>query len=139
MNSATSRVAALVAASVGVAAAACLGWVWLRSVRRAEGGGRETPAERFERLQERFAVARELRLSGDAAGFVVALAELEAELGEPERHDRLTEEVRYGGQAPPADELDRWQRRVELALQSQRPDPEREGLARLRLDKKQRT
>ena len=132
----------LVASSAGVLAAAALGWVWLRSGRPTQTG--ETADERLLRLEELYRTARERRIAGDAPGFVRTLARLEDELAEDvesadeaDTSRRLSEEVRYGGQVPPSAELDRWQRRVELALEDLRPDTRQEVLKGLRFKKPQ--
>jgi hypothetical protein len=70
------------------------------------------------------------------------LAEVEEELTEDDettaaaRH-QMVEEARYGGRVPPAEVLDRFQRRVELRLEKLRPEPDGELRASLRLDKEE--
>ncbi|MGB3562608.1 MAG: TlpA disulfide reductase family protein [Thermoanaerobaculia bacterium] len=96
----------------------------------------------YERMQTSFEEARALRLQGDGAGFLLALAELEHELGpvdeESESYWRqAAERVRYGGQLPPADELDRLQRRVERRLNELRPDPQVAALDAVKLRREQ--
>ncbi|MGB6639415.1 MAG: hypothetical protein WBG67_01455, partial [Thermoanaerobaculia bacterium] len=105
-------------------------------------GSRTAGVSPYERMQTSFEEARALRLQGDGAGFLLALAELEHELGpvdeESESYWRqAAERVRYGGQLPPADELDRLQRRVERRLNELRPDPQVAALDAVKLRREQ--
>jgi hypothetical protein len=50
---------------------------------------------------------------------------------------QTAERVRYGGQVPPADELDRLQRRVERRLNELRPDPRVAALEAVKLRREQ--
>lgn len=98
--------------------------------RRRTPTSESTPAggPTWETLSSRFAEARNLRLRGDASGFALAILELqESLLGEDEEMapeiEKLIEAVRYGGEIPPASELDRMERAVERRLDALRPDP----------------
>jgi peroxiredoxin len=100
---------------------------WRAGRMPAEGGATST----YERLRASFEQARALRLRGESAGFVLQLAEIEAELGQEEDCEQLdadwqarVEAARYGGEVPSAEEMDRLQRRVERRLESLLPDPE---------------
>jgi peroxiredoxin len=111
------------------------------SRRRAVGSETESVSP-YERLQASFEEARALRLQGDGAGFLLALAELEHELGPVDEEiesywQQTAERVRYGGQVPPADELDRLQRGVERRLNELRPDPQVAALESVKLRRDQ--
>lgn len=111
------------------------------SRRRAVGSEGESVSP-YERLQSTFEDARALRLKGDGAGFLLALAELESELGPLDEEiesywQQTAERVRYGGQVPPADELDRLQRRVERRLNELRPDPQVAAMEAVKLRRDQ--
>ncbi len=115
-----------VAASVGgMALASGLGiWAWLAARRRPAKPG---PGDEHQRLVESLSAARHLRLEGDIAGFLQALASLEEELGEGEPDEELAsmlEQVRYGGGAPDSQELDRRQRAVERLIEKRQPTAE---------------
>jgi peroxiredoxin len=118
---------AAIVAAVLVAAVAVV--MIIRRSRVRARAGLETDQPDWACLQARFDEARACRLQGDAAGSVLILAELERELGgggeaAPVNLEELVEGARYGGRVPPADELDRLQRRVERRLAVLRPDPE---------------
>ncbi len=107
---------------------------WSAGKRPAEAGTGST----YESFRQRLDEARALRMRGDAADFVLRLAEIEAQLGQEndgEQPDgnwqKRLEAARYGGEVPSAEEMDRLQRRIERRLEGLRPDPERtvrEGL-----------
>jgi hypothetical protein len=141
---------ALAWGGAGAAAATALGVAGIafgrrRAARRREASGRAgAAAARHRELTDRFAAARRRRLEGDAAGFLAALAEIEAELdreidgitpatpAERAALARALEAARFGGRRPPAAELDPHERRVERRLSALRPDParrERAGIA----------
>jgi hypothetical protein len=111
------------------------------SRRRAAGSVTESVSP-YERLQTSYEEARAMRLEGDGAGFLLALAEIEGELGPVDEENenywqQTAERVRYGGQVPPADELDRLQRRVERRLNELRPDPQVAALEAVKLRREQ--
>jgi peroxiredoxin len=123
------------------ALAAGLGVFVVLSKWRAAGSQTESVSP-YESLQARYEAARALRLRGDGAGFLLALAEIERQLGpvdeETETYwQRTTEQVRYSGRVPPADELDRLQRRVERRLHELRPDPRVAALEAVKLRREQ--
>jgi len=101
----------------------------LRDYRRAP----ELPQIRhYERLREMFEAARKKRLQGEGAAFMLALAEIDQELGKlpgappgdaDPALDEAIERARYAGEVPPADELDQLQRRLERQIDALRPDP----------------
>jgi peroxiredoxin len=109
---------------------------------RARVAGRKPEGADYEGWRARFDEARALRVRGDSVGFVLALAEIEQDLAEDDETSaaarrQMVEEARYGGRVPPAEELDRFQRRVELHLEKLRPDPDGELRASLRLEKEE--
>ncbi len=122
---------------LGLAGAFGVRWLRHRKPERASAG-----SEAFEELRTDFEEARKKRLAGDGAGCLLALAELDRRLreasGEPEPETaaeeslaQAVERARYGGEVPPAAELDKLQRIVERRLESLRPDTvkhDREGL-----------
>jgi hypothetical protein len=96
--------------------------------------------DRYQQLRKRFDEARARRMLGDPAACVLLLAEIDQELdddGEDEpligNMEEVVERARYGGQAPPAEELDRIQRRLERRLDILRPDPEKKQREAIRL------
>ncbi len=113
-----------------------LALIWMRRRRKAPAPTGAGP--RYEALKGRFEKARALRLQGDGAAFATALALLELELGTEDEHraaalQRIIEQARYGGQEPPAEELNQMLRRVERRLADLKPDPEKAGRQALRL------
>ncbi len=109
------------------------------------GSARREPGQKangrdpdYQALQERFDAGRAQRLKGDAAAFILTMADIESELdgsGEP-ADPALAEAVegaRYGGQVPPSEELERLQRRIERKLEDLRPDPNRKEREAIRL------
>ncbi len=127
--------------AAGAAAAAVLGlagWGVSRRLRRRQGAAEPPETERYDGLRARFEAARKLRLQGDAAGYLVALAELDRELdgdgAEPDPAMReAVERARYGGEVPPAEDLETLQRKVERRLDALRPDPEAAERRQVRL------
>jgi peroxiredoxin len=96
--------------------------------------------DRYQQLRKRFDEARARRMLGDPAACVLLLAEIDQELDtdsdeEPlvANMEEVVEKARYGGQAPPAEELDRIQRRLERRLDTLRPDPEKKQREAIRL------
>jgi hypothetical protein len=140
-------------AGLGATAIALVaGLFMVRSRRR--GGRRDAAAERFRGLQARFDEARAQRRRGEAGECLATLVALETELAvdalvvdtgaveieaaddptletEPRQLRELIEQARFGGRAPAGEQLDAIERRVELALQLQRPDPRRSRRASL--------
>ncbi len=129
----------------GAGGLAILGLAGFFAVRRRRGrdaGPSGAAAALFEELQADFEEARRKRLQGDGAGYLLALADLDDRLreargeGDPDEAaaaamKEAVERARYGGEVPPAEELDRLQRSVERGLSELRPDSrkdEREGL-----------
>ncbi|MDY7095733.1 MAG: redoxin domain-containing protein [Acidobacteriota bacterium] len=108
---------------------------WLR--RRPAAGGTVEVDPRLRALEGRLDEARAARLRGEGAEAARLLAQLELELGvetsECRHLQSIVEQARYGGQAPPAPELDGMQRRVERRLAELRPDPEQAQRKALRL------
>jgi hypothetical protein len=126
-------------AAAALAATALL--VVFRRVRARAVAQRPAEAD-YEGWRARFDEARAQRVRGDSASFVLALAEIEEELMEDDEtvaaaRRQMVEEARYGGRVPAAEELDRFQRRVELRLEKLRPDPDGELRASLRLEKEE--
>ncbi len=131
-----------VAAAGSVAGLAALGLVGLLVGRRLRGfkaGRASSGTEVYAALSADFEAARKKRLQGDGAGSLLALADIDHALreagGEPESDSTaLTEAVeraRYGGEVPPASDLDTLQRTIERRLEELRPNTakhDREGL-----------
>jgi hypothetical protein len=122
----------------GTAMAGLLGFLAFSWWRRRPAEGREVELDpRLRALQGRLEEARAARLRGEGAEAARLLAQLELELGveasECRHLQSVIEQARYGGQAPPAPELDGMQRRVERRLAELRPDPEQEQRKALRL------
>ncbi len=123
--------------AVSVAALVLLGLGGFFAGRKLRG--RATPrtapaAELYERLHATFEEARKKRMQGDGAGQLLALAELDRQLrearDEPEPDEAAArslrdavERARFGGEVPPAEELDALQRSVERRLEELKPDP----------------
>lgn len=117
------------AAGVGVggsAALALLGFAFAR-LRRARTPRVDVGAELTTRLDAAYEAARERRLAGDGGGVVERLGELDALLRGAGEDGVLgaegaaaVEQARYGGQAPPREELDALLRRVERRLAERR-------------------
>jgi hypothetical protein len=104
--------------------------------RRRPATASDDSAPLYDRLRSRFDGARAKRVQGDAAGFIADVTAILAELDSDDRSaelDELIERVRYGGQTPPAEELDRLQRHVKRRLDSLRPDPEENEREAVRL------
>jgi peroxiredoxin len=126
----------------GFAALGLVGFVAARKLRGRRSAGRSTGTEAYEALAADFEAARKMRRAGDGAGCLLALAELDRALrrdsGEGESEDaareslaQAVERARYGGEVPPAQELDRLQRSVERRLEALRPNAakhDRQGL-----------
>jgi len=99
----------------------------------------------LEELLARYNEARSLRMQGDGGGFALVMVELLRELLEPSASElsemaELEESLRYGGQVPPASELDRLQREVGRQLEALRPSPDAAARRALRLqDDEERT
>ncbi|MEM7353658.1 MAG: TlpA disulfide reductase family protein [Acidobacteriota bacterium] len=126
----------------GLAFLGVAGWAVGRKLRAAR---QETPSpavELYDELHAAFEEARKKRLAGDGAGHLLGLAEVDRRLHElageapPDdaaqaELDQAVERARYGGEVPPAEELEALQRGIERRLQALRPDPEgdaRQGL-----------
>jgi peroxiredoxin len=110
--------------------------LWSRR-RRREGPSAEE--QRYADLQAAFEEARRLRLAGDAAAFLTAIADLDRALGgsaaasdDAELTEAL-ERARYAGQVPPPVVLDRFERRVARRLEELAPHPEQVAAKALRL------
>jgi len=122
----------------GVLAAAALGLLAARRIRARRGHAAAPVESSYARLRARFESARLSRLQGDTAACLLVLAELGRELGltdegEADGVQSMVEQVRYGGQAPPAEDLDRSMRRIERRLESLRPDTEQNEREVIRL------
>ncbi|MCP3962943.1 MAG: TlpA family protein disulfide reductase [bacterium] len=109
---------------------------------RASGKRTESPAlGLYEDLHARFEESRKLRLAGDGAGTLLALADLDRSLRGDEEPDEAArkslqeavERARYGGEVPPAEELDKLQRDVARRLDELRPDTESQDRASIKL------
>lgn len=130
------RTAAVVAG--GLAATALAGLVAIRRWRLGRGletGGEEA---RYETLMARFQQSRSLRMQGDSAGCCLQLLEILDDLRQPaedrsEELEQLAEGLRFGGQVPPAAEIDRFARQVSRRLEALRPDPDGTARDALRL------
>ncbi len=126
--------AGTLAATVGgLAALGLVAFWWIR--RR---GAAEVPAPadgRYEHLSRCYDKAKGFRLQGDGASFVTALGEIAVELspGCSDTWSDLLERVRYGGQVPPAEELDRLQRGIERRLAQLKPESAKKARAALKL------
>ena len=130
------------ASAGGLTALGLVGFVAARKLRGRRKSGGSPGAEAFEALSADFEAARKKRLAGDGAGCLLALAELdralrredgqsEADDAVPESLAQAVERARYGGEMPPAEELDRLQRSIERRLEALRPDTaeqDRKGL-----------
>ncbi len=116
-----------------------------RFLGRETGRSESAATALYEELRSGFEEARKKRLQGDGAGYLLALADLDQKLrsaqdargdGEVSEASSLTEAVeraRYGGQVPPADQLDRLQRSLERGLEELRPDTRRDEREELQL------
>ena len=130
--------ATFVAGAGGLTALGLIGFFVARRLRVGRGDAGSTDADAFEKLAADFEAARKLRLAGDGAGCLLALAELDSALrqasGEEEAPESLAgavERARYGGEVPPADELDRLQRSVDRRIEALKPaaaEHDRRGL-----------
>ena len=129
----------------GIAVTAMVGLAmgkWWKAQRQSEPQEAESD---LEELLARYNEARSLRMQGDGGGFALIMAELLRELLEPSASEHsemaeLEESLRYGGQVPPATELDRLQREVRRHLEASRPDPDAAARQALRLhDDEERT
>lgn len=110
----------------------------LRRSKRRESPVDPDPEAEHRRLLERFDAARSQRIQGDTAGFVEAMAAILSDLGDgsPDRiaeFDNVIERVRYGGETPPPEELDRLQRNVQRRLQGLSGDPDQREREAVRL------
>ena len=126
----------------GVAFLGLVGWAAGRRLRRAREAGRSPLTEVYDELHALFEEARKQRMAGDGAAYLLGLAELDRRLRETAGEsapddaaqaalDEAVERARYGGEVPPAEELEALQRHIERRLQALRPDPgsdAREGL-----------
>ncbi len=139
------------AAAGGAAGLAVLGLAGVVVGRRLRGRrGRRASAgtEVFAALSADFEEARKKRLAGDGAGCLLALADLDHALreasGETESESEsdtmarkllmeAVERTRYGGEAPPASELDTLQRAVERRLEKLRPNTAKHDRKNLKL------
>lgn len=126
------------AALVALAAVGIAGSLWMRRRRSQASTGEESEDRRLAGLAARLSEARALRLEGDARGAALVLAETERELGtaDDEAAAALEERIagaRYGGYAPPPDELERHERRLERRIRELAPDPREAERERLRL------
>lgn len=107
--------------------------------RRGRQPAGESGEARHRHLAERLEEARRQRLEGQPREAFLALAALARELeleGDDEERSRLAdgvERARYGGQAPPEAELDRWQRRLGRRLQELAVEPEAAARRALKL------
>ena len=107
-------------------------WWWRRRTQPASPALADGPYDRLSRLYDE---ARARRLQGDGAAFVTALGEIAVELcpETAETWSDLLERVRYGGQVPPTEELDRLQRGIERRLAQLKPQAEKKARAALKL------
>ncbi len=132
------------AGAAGLAALGLAGFFVGRRLRGRDAGLSGAAAAAFEELQADFEEARRKRLQGDGAGYLLALADLDSRLrevsgeGEPDEAaaaamKEAVERARYGGEVPPAEELDRLQRTVERGLEELRPDRRRDEYEGLKL------
>ncbi len=106
--------------------------VWARRRSRLV---KSAPVSPYERLRAQLESARGLRMQGDEAGFLLALTEINEELDELEQVSEgnwpeVIEGVRYGGQVPPREELERM---VDRRIEEIRPDPQAAALKELHL------
>ncbi len=124
------------ATATGAAAALALFFTLLVRRQRRPAVDPTAGAARFPQLEEQFDLARRQRMQGDAGASLATLARLEAELStspsaeESAQLARWLDDVRYGGQLPPRELLDRIERRVEIGLQALRPDLQQAQRAR---------
>jgi hypothetical protein len=129
----------LAVTAVGLLLAGGLGYWLVRKVRAGSPRAADLGEGRYRQLRERLDEARARRMRGDPAGCVLLLAEIDQELDdggdEPlvANVEEMVELARYGGKAPPPEELDRIQRRVERRLDALRPDPEQKQREAIRL------
>ena len=73
--------------------------------------------DRYGPLKAIFDEARQLRIAGDAAGFMTRMASLAEALGDgDEALQGVIERVRYGGEVPPRQEMDRLERKIQKML-----------------------
>jgi peroxiredoxin len=129
----------------GIAVAAMAGLAmgkWWKTRRQAEPPAAEAD---LEQMMARYNAARGLRMQGDGSGYALAMVELLGDLREPGEEESLgmaalEESLRYGGQVPPASELDRLQREVGRRLETLKPDPDAAARRAIRLqDDEERT
>ncbi len=128
----------LAAATAGLVILGLAGFAVVRKLRVGETRRASPGKEGFESLSADFEQARKKRLQGDGAGCLLALADLDRALCEARGEDaaggvlaEAVERARYGGEVPPAADLDQLQRSVERRLEALRPDAakqDREGV-----------
>ncbi len=118
--------------SAAVVVVGLLAWGIGRRLRDYRAAPESPQNQHYERLREMFEAARKNRLQGEGAAFMLALAEIDQELGKlpgaaPREADpaldEAVERARYAGEVPPADELDQLQRHLERQIDALRPDP----------------
>jgi len=134
----------LTVGSAGLALLGLLGLLVGRKLRRGKTRKSSPDKELYETLHSEYEEARKKRLQGDGAGYLLALAALDEKLRaareepEPEEDSRRAfqealDRARYGGEVPPAEELELLRRKVERRLEDLRPDPGRNELEGLKL------
>ena len=115
-----------------------------RRLRASRTPGDPPQVELFERLHGGFEEARKKRLAGDGAGYLLALADVDRQLRGAEGEavvetaadgslQDAVERARYGGQVPPAEELETLRRSIERRLEELRPDTREDERASLKL------
>ncbi len=135
---------AFAASAAGLAVLGLGGFVAVRKLRGREKRRGSPGIELYEALSADFEEARKKRMAGDGAGCLLALAELDRALreagdeggGEDSGGEALAaavERARYGGEVPPAADLDRLQRSVERRIEALRPDAAKQDRADLKL------
>ena len=141
---AARRIAGLAPAhAVAVGSAAALLAIafvgWGRRKRARNGAALDGEDARFAELEERLERAKRARIEGDAHTFLKEISAIGQALGTEDEAERAEleealERARYGGQRPPAEVLDRLERRAERSLTEARPEPDRQARRALRLN-----
>jgi hypothetical protein len=117
------------AGGAALAMALILGMAYRK--RRLEGPA--VPEQGWAGVKGRYDEARRKRLQGDVPGFLGDMEAICGALGLDGLDQDILEGVRYGGQMPPAELLDRLQRDVERELAERQEEPEHEARAGLKL------
>lgn len=134
----------LVLGSLGVVILGLVGYFVGRKLRRRGKPRVRADQALFESLKTELDEARKKRLQGDGAAYLLALDELDEKLrrarDEPEPDPATAnamrdavERARFGGEVPPAEELEQLARKIERRLEDLRPDTKKDDRKSLKL------